>query len=99
MDRITKIAIVISIFIIVVPHVGPLYSQAKKPQLVIPKEYQQELISNQNKIDDYRKLAEAAYARNEELLGELLILNGIKEKEGEKWMISLNNGIWKLYKK
>ena len=66
-----------------IPQSRHVYCKLMNLKTRIPEEYQQKLIDNQHKIDEYEKLAKKAYAENQRLLDELLILNGIEKKDGE----------------
>lgn len=90
--------IILGLVITAIPQVRYVYCQMINTAVNIPKEYQNALIKNQATIDKLRDEAELAYAENQRLLDELLVLNNIVKKPGDKWIIKLENGVWKIYK-
>jgi len=98
MNRQLIIAIIVGLFIVAVPQSRYVYCQMINTAVDIPKDYQKKLIKNQAKIDNFREQANAVYKDSQRLVDELLIMNGIRKKDGEKWTIRLENGIWKIYK-
>lgn len=97
-NRLLITAIVIGLGITMIPQSRYIYCQIINTAVDIPIEYQQKLIKNQNRIDEMFLQIGNVRKDNRQLLDELLIMNGIRRRPGERWEISLQDGIWKIFK-
>lgn len=99
MDRITIIGVSIGFLIGFVPFIDKGYSIMNRQPLIIPQEFQNELIANQHIINDCKEVIDKTYKKNQKLVEKLLELNNIKRAPGEKYFLTLKNGAWGLTKK
>ena len=99
MERFITVGIAVGFMIGFMPWTMKVYSIVNRQRLIIPQEYQNELVANQQIINDCKAVIDKTYKKNQKLVEELLELNNIKRAPNEKYSLTLKNGAWGLTKK
>ena len=96
MEKFSIFAIAFGLTLGLSPFMCKAIELAKKENLNIPVEFQEQLMANQKAINEHKQKIEQVYISNQEILNEVLALNN---KPSGNWVLKLENNRWNLYEK
>ncbi len=98
MNRIERLTVVIAIMaVLIADFYKPLYASLPQKKLVIPIEWQERIVANQNSINEAMKKLKDAQKDSKNILDKILKHNRIEKVPGINYELRYEGNKWKLY--
>ncbi len=98
MNRVERYVVIGTVFLLVMNGLyKPILASLPKKKFVISKEWQEQIVANQNTINEAKKKMEAARKDSKNVLDKILEFNGIEKLPGVNYELRYELNKWKLY--